>query len=126
MIGQVSLLRRRKRLTVAALCGVVALMVGLVSVSVPLYRWFCEVTGYGGTTQRADAATGRVADRIITVRFSADVTPELPWRFRPEQPKVKVRPGEQRHSSRVGRARCEARRTALCGPLRRLPCVRPQ
>lgn len=88
MTGQLALLRRRKRLSAAALCGVVALMIGLVSVSVPLYRWFCEVTGYGGTTQRADAATGLVADRIITVRLSADVAPGLPWRFRPEQPKV--------------------------------------
>jgi cytochrome c oxidase assembly protein Cox11 len=90
------MLRRRKRLTVAALCGVVALMIGLVAVSVPLYRWFCEVTGYGGTTRRADAATGKIADRIVTVRFSADVAPGLPWRFRPEQPEVKVRLGEQR------------------------------
>lgn len=88
------MLRTRKRFTVAALCGVIVLMTGLVAASVPLYRWFCEVTGYGGTTQRADAA-GRVADRIVTVRFSADVAPGLPWRFRPEQPEVKVRFGEE-------------------------------
>ena len=96
MTGQLSLLRRRKRFTVSALCGIVALMIGLVSVSVPLYRWFCEVTGYGGTTQRADTATGRVTDRIITVRLSADVAPGLPWRFQPEEREVKVRLGEER------------------------------
>lgn len=96
MTGQLPLLRRRKRFTVAALCGVVALMIGLVAVSVPLYRWFCEVTGYGGTTQRADAATAPVADGIVTVRFSADVAPGLPWRFQPEQREVRVRLGEEK------------------------------
>lgn len=89
-------LRRRKQLTVAALAGIVALMIGLVSVSVPLYRWFCQATGWGGTTQRADSTTGKIADRIVTVRFSTDVAPGLPWRFRAEQEEVKVRLGEQR------------------------------
>ena len=88
------MLHTRKRFTVAALGGVIVLMIGLVAASVPLYRWFCEVTGYCDTTQRADVA-GRVADRIVTVRFSADVAPGLPWRFRPEQPEVKVRLGEE-------------------------------
>ena len=70
-------------------------MIGLVSVSVPLYRWFCAVTGFGGTTQRADAATGAAADRMITVRFSTDVAPGLSWRFKPEQREVRVHLGEE-------------------------------
>ncbi len=71
-------------------------MIGLVSVSVPLYRWFCAATGFGGTTQRADAATGTAANRMITVRFSTDVAPGLSWRFEPEQREVRVHLGEEK------------------------------
>ena len=46
--------RRRNALTVAALLGIVAGMGGLAYASVPLYQWFCQVTGFGGTTQVAD------------------------------------------------------------------------
>ncbi len=86
----------RIRLTVAALTPVIALMVTLVAFSVPLYRLFCAATGFGGTTQRADAATGAVGDRAITVRFSTDVAPGLPWRFEPEQREVRVHLGEEK------------------------------
>src|SRR5688500_13461118 len=68
-------------------------MVGLSFASVPLYRLFCEVTGYGGTTQRAEAAPDRVLDREIVVRFDANVS-GLPWSFAPEVPQVHVKLGE--------------------------------
>ena len=48
-------------------------MVGLAFASVPLYRMFCQVTGYGGTPQRADKAPGEVLDRTIRVRFDGNV-----------------------------------------------------
>ena len=51
----------------------------------PAYRLFCQVTGWGGTTQRAEAATGKVLDRTITVRFDATTDRDLPWRFKPQQ-----------------------------------------
>ena len=69
-------------------------MLGLAFASVPLYREFCQVTGYGGTTQRADYAPGAdVAAGKITVRFDGNVTPRMPWRFGPVQETVQVIPG---------------------------------
>lgn len=88
--------RHRKRATVAALSAIISLMTVLVAFSVPLYRLFCAATGFGGTTQRADLATGAVGNRVITVRFSTDVAPGLPWRFEPEQREVRVHLGEEK------------------------------
>ena len=51
----------------------------------PAYRLFCQVTGWGGTTQRAEIAPTVVLDRKITVRFDANTAQGLPWRFKPEQ-----------------------------------------
>ncbi len=69
----------------------------LVVYAVPLYRLFCQVTGFGGTTQRAtgSAAPARVLDRMVRVRFDATVDPALPWRFRPMVPYVDVHVGEK-------------------------------
>ncbi len=81
-----------------ALAAVAAGMVGLAYASEPAYRLFCKVTGYGGTTQRAERppavkeAGGR---RMITVRFDANVNAALPWRFRPVQGQIKLRLGER-------------------------------
>ena len=87
----------RKGVTVLALCAVLGCMLGLVAASVPLYRLFCQATGYGGTTQRASAAPAKeVADRLITVRFDAETAPDLPWEFRPLQASVTVHPGEEK------------------------------
>jgi len=89
--------RHGKGLTVLALCALLGCMFGLVAASVPLYRLFCQVTGYGGTTQRASAAPAKeVADRLITVRFDAETAPDLPWEFRPLQASVQVHPGEEK------------------------------
>ena len=55
-----------------------AAMVGLAFASVPLYRLFCQATGFGGTTLRADRAPGAVAGQV-GVRFDANVHPGLPW-----------------------------------------------
>lgn len=85
---------RRVALTVS---GIVVGMVGLAFASVPLYRLFCQVTGYGGTTQRAEAAPGAAGDRVVTVTFNADVAgTNLPWSFAPVEREVKVKVGEER------------------------------
>lgn len=63
-------------------------MLGLGFASVPLYRIFCQVTGYGGTTQRADeakAATVQDSGRTISIRFDANVERNMPWQFKPLQ-----------------------------------------
>lgn len=79
-----------------SLAAVAAGMLMLAYASVPLYRLFCQVTGYGGTTRQAEAAPGRILDRTVTVRFNADVAPGLPWDFRPEQTAMTLKVGENR------------------------------
>ena len=67
-------------------------MLALAFAAVPLYRIFCQVTGFGGTTMKADAAPGAVAGEI-GVRFDANISPTLPWKFEPEQATVRIQPG---------------------------------
>lgn len=84
-----------KTLTVTVLASVILGMLGLTAASVPLYRLFCQVTGYGGTTQVADQLPASPASTTVKVRFNADVDPNLPWSFEPEQRQIEVRIGEQ-------------------------------
>jgi cytochrome c oxidase assembly protein subunit 11 len=63
--------------------------------AVPLYRIFCEVTGYDGTTQRASAAPDSVLGREMNIEFDANIAPGLPWTFAPAQRRLKVRLGEE-------------------------------
>ncbi len=88
---------RRNRQVLMLLTGLVAGMIGLAYASVPLYELFCRVTGFGGTTQRAETAPATIADpnlRSVTVSFSADIAPDLPWRFYPARNKIEARIGE--------------------------------
>ena len=55
---------------------------------------FGQVTGYGGTTQRADSATGVVLDKDITVRFDANTGEGMGWEFKPVQRHVTMKIGE--------------------------------
>jgi cytochrome c oxidase assembly protein subunit 11 len=88
--------RSRAKATTALLgVGVIAGMLGLTAAAVPLYDWFCRVTGYGGTTQVAESAPVEVSERTVKVRFNADRDPNLPWRFAPMQREIEVRLGEQ-------------------------------
>ena len=73
---------------------VVAAMTGLVAAAPTLYNTFCRVTGWGGTTQRAETGAGQILDREITVRFDASTAKGLPWSFRPEQVSQTLRIGE--------------------------------
>jgi cytochrome c oxidase assembly protein subunit 11 len=74
--------------------GLVAVMMGLAFASVPLYRLFCQVTGFAGTPMLAAKAPDQIGERIFTIRFDANVSPDLDWEFRPEQASVRVRAGE--------------------------------
>jgi len=86
---------RRRDIAVAAGCGVfVAAMVGAAYAAVPLYNWFCRTTGFGGTPLVATAAPSHALDRRLKVRFDANVTGGLPWRFEPEQNSIEVKIGE--------------------------------
>lgn len=85
----------RRDVTVATICGaVVALMIGASYAAVPFYTWFCQTTGYGGTTQVAEKAPGQVLARTLAIRFDSNVAPGLPWKFEPEQNEIKVHLGE--------------------------------
>lgn len=86
---------RRNRRTMLAAAGVGVAMLALGFASVPLYRIFCEQTGFGGTTQRAEAATAVpvATGHTMSVRFDSNVAPGMPWRFHPERPTQTVTVG---------------------------------
>ena len=73
----------------------VACMVGLAYASVPLYRMFCQVTGFGGTPQRAEVAPDKTLERRMTIRFDANTAGSLPWIFEPVQRLLEVNVGEE-------------------------------
>ena len=78
----------------AVICGAVAVaMVGAAYAAVPLYRLFCQLTGFDGSTQRAIAAPERVLDRTLNISFDTNVR-DLPVTFHAEQVRQVVRVGE--------------------------------
>ena len=89
-------LGRRNWRTFAVLIGLTGAMVGLAYASVPLYRLFCQVTGYGGTPRQASVAPTEIAGREITVTFTADVAGGLGWNFQPQQRSMKLKVGENK------------------------------
>jgi cytochrome c oxidase assembly protein subunit 11 len=77
-----------------SLVGLVAAMLGLSFAAVPLYRMFCQVTGYGGVPQQAAKSPGEVLDRTVRIRFDANVARGLPWTFAPVERVIEVKIGE--------------------------------
>lgn len=87
-------LDRRRNVRVAAICAVAFFgMVGAAFASVPIYRAFCQLTGFDGATRRAESASSQVLDKTLTVRFDANVR-DLPWTFTAEQTSQEVKIGE--------------------------------
>lgn len=82
--------------TLLTIFVVVIAMVGMAFATVPLYKLFCQVTGYGGTTQVADSAPDTILDREITVLFNTDTGRNLPWEFTSEKHKTTLPIGAQR------------------------------
>ena len=72
----------------------VAGMVGAAYASVPLYRLFCQVTGYNGTTQRVEQFSDTVLDQTVKVTFDANTSSGLNWEFKPVQNSVEPKIGE--------------------------------
>lgn len=84
----------RRNRNIAILCAAVFFgMVGAAFAAVPIYRAFCQATGYGGTVRRADAAPGEVLGRELTVSFDTNVR-GLPWTFQAEQRSQRMKLGE--------------------------------
>lgn len=84
----------RRNARIALVCAVVfAGMVGAAFAAVPLYRAFCQATGYGGTVRRAEVAPKTVLARKLTIRFDANVR-DMPWDFKPDQVSQQLRIGD--------------------------------
>ncbi|MBR9863215.1 cytochrome c oxidase assembly protein [Neptunicoccus cionae] len=76
------------------LVTIVALMLGLSFASVPLYDWFCRVTGWGGVTNVAVADSDVILDKTVKIRFDASLERDMPWTFKPVVHEMEVRIGE--------------------------------
>ena len=79
--------------TLVFLIGILSFMIALTCASVPLYRMFCQQTGYGGTPKIVTEANPRTEDRMFRIEFNADIDRDLPWEFIPSQPYVYVQAG---------------------------------
>jgi len=89
---------RRNGAVAAVLVLLVAGMVGASFAAVPLYRLFCQVTGFDGTPStgaEARAIPARSGEQVVTVRFNADVNRNMPWHFRAAQREMQLRVGEE-------------------------------
>jgi len=86
----------RKPILAWSLGGLVLAMVGLAYASAPLYKLFCQATGFAGAPSIAATAPQAIGERMITIRFNADVQSILPWRFAPAQGAMQLHVGEQR------------------------------
>lgn len=96
----------RNRRVALIFVGVALGMLGLGYASVPLYRMFCQATGFNGTTQRAtlaEAQSVKAIARPIRVRFDANTAPGLPWTFRPEAVTQDGRLGERKMAFFIAR-----------------------
>jgi cytochrome c oxidase assembly protein subunit 11 len=97
-VTSTSLETAKRRTGWIAALGAVA-MIGAAYAAVPLYRVFCQVTGYNGTTSRADASAlpdvASLGNETISIRFDASTGVGLPWRFKPKQVTNEIRIGEK-------------------------------
>jgi len=88
----------RNTSTFLYLCSLAIATVGASYAAVPLYRAYCQSSGYGGTVKEGHDAekveTMKKEDRLLTIKFNADTAASMRWNFRPQQPSVYVYPGE--------------------------------
>ena len=80
--------------TIVPLVGMVFLMGLLSFASVPMYDWFCRVTGYGGTPNTAETNNSKVLENTIKVRFDASLERNMPWNFEPLQYELEINVGD--------------------------------
>lgn len=70
------------------------LMFGAAFAGVPLYKLFCETTGYGGTTKVATKASDKILDQEIKIRFDSNVSQGVTWEFKPIKRDISLKIGE--------------------------------
>jgi cytochrome c oxidase assembly protein subunit 11 len=68
-------------------------MVGAAYAAVPLYKLFCQATGFDGTVRKAEVKPSKILDRKVTIRFDANIR-ELPWTFQTMQASQDIRIGD--------------------------------
>jgi cytochrome c oxidase assembly protein subunit 11 len=70
------------------------LVVGFSYAAVPLYSMFCQAYSYGGTTATHDSKDigkmNRIENRVIKIKFNADIGASMRWNFKPQQYEIKV------------------------------------
>lgn len=93
--------RRGNRLIAVAFTATAIGMAGLAFAAIPLYRMFCQATGYAGTPKIGPAPAPGGTGQTIRVRFNADTNPALPWTFAPRESEVTVLLGEDRLAAYV-------------------------
>lgn len=101
--------------TLTVILTVVCLMVGASFAAVPLYKAFCRMTGYGGTTQRSEVAPSpdHILNRTVEIRFNADTGPSLNWDFKPDQRKTGIKLGAQGLATFSAKNRMDSNVTAV-------------
>lgn len=77
-----------------SLIAIAAGMLMLSFAAVPLYRIFCQITGFGGTTQIAKSIPTQVLEREFEITFNTDTDPNLPWKFKPLQRHITIKAGQ--------------------------------
>lgn len=90
-------MRMEKKTVFLYLIALVLFMLALSYAAVPLYRVFCQVTGFGGTSQILDYVPwmeNELPRKMVTIRFNADLATDMPWKFTPVQNEMKVLVGE--------------------------------
>lgn len=85
---------QRNAMTALMVLSIVVGMIGLSYAAVPLYRIFCQITGFDGTTMRADKPSDTVLDKTVRIRFDANISRKLNWSFEPGLYTTDVKLGE--------------------------------
>ena len=85
--------QRRNRAVAGAVVATFVAMVGASYAAVPIYKAFCQATGFDGTTKRAEAAPTEVLGKTLRIRFDANVR-DLPWDFQALQTNQTIKIGE--------------------------------
>eukprot|EP00731_Ephydatia_muelleri_P028640 Em0020g284a len=90
--------RKGNRATLTYVVALAVAVVGMSYAAVPLYRLFCQASGYGGTVKKGHGGKVEhmkpVTDRLLTIKFNADTSATMQWQFKPQQREIKVVPGE--------------------------------
>ena len=69
-------------------------MLAMSYAAVPLYKIFCQVTGFGGTPQLSDENNGEIIKDKINVRFDSTIEKGSVILFEPEKKTINVQIGE--------------------------------